>query len=118
MVGARLRYAIVDPPKDMPGFHLNPIFGIGGGKDCGSPFESGSEFFSFHAVTTTAFTTSDVTGARINDATLALDGDDDPTKQPCTKKLVQNVASTEYLWRLSDKKPEYTYVDDKPTRVH
>ncbi|MGZ3473976.1 MAG: hypothetical protein ACXWUG_06380 [Polyangiales bacterium] len=101
MVGVKLHYAIIGW-----NFGLNPIQGIGA-TSFGSPFDSGRMGFSYHAVTTPDATVT------IDDATLALDGDSDPTTAPYTKLLVQDVAGTEYLTRLSTGSvvPEYKYAD-------
>ncbi len=104
MVGAKLHYAIIRGASGAPGFSLNPIMGIGA-TTFGSPFDSGRFSFSYHAVTTQDSTVT------INDATLALDGDSDPTVNPHTKLLVQDIAGKEYLTRLSPGTPVYTYVD-------
>jgi hypothetical protein len=104
MVGVRLHYAIIGW-----NFSLNPILGIGATAP-GSPFDSGRMGFSYHAVTTPDSTTT------IDDATLALDGDSDPTTAPFSKLLVQDVPGTEYLTRLSpatSPAPEYKYADQQ-----
>jgi hypothetical protein len=101
MVGVKLHYAIIGW-----NFGLNPILGIGATTP-GSPFDSGRMGFSYHAVTTPNSTTT------IDDATLALDGDSDPTTAPFSKLLVQDVSGSEYLTRLSTGStvPEYKYAD-------
>jgi len=99
MIGASLHYAIVGF-----NFSLNPIMGIGS-TTYGSPFESGRMGFNYHAVTTHDASKT------INDATVALDGDSDPTVAPQMKMLVQNVSGAEYLKRLSPGAPEYKYAD-------
>jgi hypothetical protein len=43
------------------------------------------------------------------DATLALDGDDDPGSEPNTLRLVQSVPADEYLDRLAAEPAEYVY---------
>ena len=103
MIGAKLHYAIIGW-----NFGLNPIEGIGS-TVFGSPFDSGRFQFSYHAVTTPNAT------ANIYDATLAVDGDADPTTAPQTKQLVQNLTGTDYLKRLSNTTPEYKYADQKTT---
>jgi hypothetical protein len=100
MIGADLRYAIIQGP-----FSLHPIQGIGS-TSFGSPFDSGKMGFSYHAVT------SSDSAKSIFDATLAVDGDADPSTAPQTKKLVQGIAGVEYLQRLSgDTRAQYTHVD-------
>jgi hypothetical protein len=108
MVGAPLKYAIIQGAPGTTGFSLNPIMGIGS-TTFGSPFDSGRMGFSYHAVT------SNDAAKTINDATLALDGDSDPKVAPQTKLLVQNIPGTEYLTRLSPGAPEYRYVDQTTT---
>lgn len=103
MVGSKLHYAIIGW-----NFSLNPIQGIGATMP-GSPFDSGRMSFSYHAVTTPDATKT------IDDATLAVDGDGDPTMAPFDKKLVQDIAGPEYLHRLSPGTPEYQYADQVTT---
>ena len=89
MLGAPLDYAIV-----LENFDLNYILAIGGDTFTHCPFGGWGCSFSYHAVTTND------AGATIWDATLALDGDEDPGAQPCERLLVQAVAGQEYLERL------------------
>lgn len=89
MLGAKLHYAIIGW-----NFKLNPILGIGATM-FGSPFDSGRLGFSYHAVTTPDATMT------IDDATLAVDGDMDPTMAPHKKLLVQSLTGVDYLQRLS-----------------
>jgi hypothetical protein len=89
MLGAKLHYAIIGW-----NFKLNPILGIGA-MMFGSPFDSGRLGFSYHAVTTPDATMT------IDDATLAVDGDMDPTMAPHKKLLVQDLTGADYLLRLS-----------------
>jgi hypothetical protein len=105
MVGVKLHYAIIGW-----NFGLNPILGIGATTP-GSPFDSGRMGFSYHAVTTPDATKT------IDDATLALDGDSDPTTAPFSKLLVQDVSGDDYLTRLSTGStvPEYKYGDQVTT---
>ena len=103
MIGASLHYSIIGFS-----FSLNPIMGIGA-TTYGSPFESGRMAFNYHAVTTHDASKT------INDATLALDGDSDPTVAPQTKLLVQNISGSDYLKRLSPGVPEYKYADQITT---
>jgi hypothetical protein len=100
MIGANLHYAIIEA-----NFTLHPIEGIGS-TTFGSPFDSGRMGFSYHAVTS-----GDATKT-IDDATLAVDGDADPSTAPYTKELVQGMPGDEYLQRLSgDPAAKYTHVD-------
>jgi len=75
-------------------FDLNPIKAIGGNAHTNCPFGPWGCGFSYHAVTSTDG------GQTIWDATLALDGDGDPTQLPSTELLVQSITGDEYLSRL------------------
>ena len=66
----------------------------------GKPWGCG---FSYHAVTTLD------DAATIWDATLALDGDKDPTSAPSTELMVHGIPGADYLYRLS---PDDTYFDN------
>ena len=89
MLGAEVDYAIIGW-----NFNLDYILAIGGTEFDHCPFGDYGCGFSYHAVTT------DIDNALIWDATLALDGDEDPTSLPSTERLVQSVPSDEYLERL------------------
>lgn len=89
MIGANLEYTII-----LQNFDLNFIKAIGGTDYTHCPFGSQGCGFSYHAVTTPDDTTT------IYDATLALDGDDDPGAAPFTELLVQTIDGQEYLDRL------------------
>jgi hypothetical protein len=89
MLGASLSYTIITPQ-----FDLNYIKAIGGDSYSHCPFTSGRCGFNYHAVTTPD------DGHTIFDATLALDGDDDPSTTPSTELLVQAIDGREYLDRL------------------
>ncbi len=100
MIGAPLSYAILEQ-----NFSLHPIRGIGA-KEFGPPFDDGRLAFSYHAVT------SSDSSKTIHDATLAVDGDSDPSQAPYTETLLQGMMSAEYLNRLSgDPKVHFTHVD-------
>lgn len=88
MLGAPLNYAIIEPS-----FQLNEIKAIGVDEFTSCPFGSWGCGFSYHAVTSPD-------EARIYDATLALDGDEDPGESPSTELLVQDISVEEYLERL------------------
>jgi hypothetical protein len=90
MLGAPLDYAIV-----LENFDLNYILAIGGTEFTHCPFGSWGCSFSYHAVTTNDEADT------IWDATLALDGDDDPGREPCERLLVQSIGGVEYLERLA-----------------
>lgn len=89
MLGASLSYTII-----LQDFSLNQIRAIGATEYTNCPFGSGGCGFSYHAVTTSS------DGATIWDATLALDGDDDPGALPATELLVQAIGADDYLDRL------------------
>ncbi len=89
MLGAPLVYSIV-----LQNFDLNYIKAIGGDEFTHCPFGSWGCSFSYHAVTTNDG------GASIWDATLALDGDDDPSSPPHDLLMVQDIDADEYLERL------------------
>jgi hypothetical protein len=73
---------------------LNFIKSIGATDYTHCPFGSQGCGFSYHAVTTPD------DAETIYDATLALDGDDDPGAAPFTELLVQTIDGQEYLDRL------------------
>lgn len=89
MIGVTLSYTIITPS-----FNLNYIKAIGGDSFDHCPFGNGGCGFSYHAVTT-----PDDAGF-ICDATLALDGDEDPGSYPGEELLVQAITGEEYLDRL------------------
>ncbi len=89
MLGAPLVYSIV-----LQNFDLNYILAIGGDDFTHCPFGSWGCSFSYHAVTTNDG------GATIWDATLALDGDSDPSSPPSQLLMVQHIDAIEYLDRL------------------
>jgi hypothetical protein len=97
MLGVDLSYAHI-----FSNFDLNYIQAIGFEDYTHCPFGGGGCGFSYHAVTTLD------AAATIWDATLALDGDKDPSSEPSTLLMVQAIEGAEYLWRLS---PESTYYD-------
>lgn len=98
MIGALAEYAIIGW-----NFDLNYILAIGGDDYTHCPFGNGGCSFSYHAVTV-----SETLGA-VWDATLALDGDDDPGSEPNALMMVQAVAPSEYLERLSPDRTSYDY---------
>lgn len=89
MVGVDLAYGIV-----LQNFDLNYILAIGGTEFTHCPFGSWGCSFSYHAVT------SNDGNATIWDATLALDGDADPSNPPNELMMVHHVDAEEYLERL------------------
>jgi len=89
MLGAPLVYSIV-----LQNFDLNYIKAIGGDEFTHCPFGSWGCSFSYHAVTTNDG------GATIWDATLALDGDADPSNPPSDMLMVEQIDADEYLERL------------------
>jgi hypothetical protein len=98
MLGADVDYAIIGW-----NFDLNYILAIGGDTFTHCPFGRGGCGFSYHAVSTSP--DNDL----IWDATLALDGDDDPGSTPNTARLVQSVPEDEYLDRLAATPADYAY---------
>lgn len=89
MLGAPLVYSIV-----LQNFDLNYILAIGGDQFTHCPFGSWGCSFSYHAVTTNDG------GDTIWDATLALDGDADPSSSPSELLMVEGIDAQEYLERL------------------
>lgn len=89
MIGLPLQYSII-----LENFDLNYIEAIGYDTFTHCPFGGRGCGFRYHAVTTMD------ADATIYDATLALDGDDDPSSSPFTELLVQGVEGDEYLDRL------------------
>ncbi len=100
MVGCDLQYTIL-----LKNFQLNFIKAIGGTDYTHCPFGPSGCGFSYHAVTTPD------AAVTIYDATLDLDGDDDPSAGPFTDLPVHGVDGTEYLQRLvaSHDEPGVTY---------
>ncbi len=91
MLGVDLFYAHI-----FSGFDSNYIEAIGYPEFTHCPFgEPWGCGFNYHAVTTLD------DAATIWDATLALDGDKDPTSDPSKELMVEGVAGAEYLYRLS-----------------
>jgi hypothetical protein len=98
MLGADLFYAHI-----FSNFDLNYIEAIGYPDFTHCPFgEPWGCGFSYHAVTTLD------DAATIWDATLALDGDEDPSSDPSKELRVHGVPGDEYLDRLS---PDDVYYD-------
>ena len=103
MLGLDLDYAII-----RPSFNLNYIQAIGYDEFTHCPFGSYSCGFSYHAVTTTDMDEA----SSIWDATLALDGDDDPSSEPNEVMMVHGVSGDEYLERLvMSGSPSYSTYD-------
>lgn len=106
MLGVPLNYSII-----LSNFQLNQIEAIGVGSFTNCPFGPTSCGFSYHAVTTND------DAASIWDATLALDGDDDPTSSPSTQLLVQDIDGDEYLERLVRSGTANYYYSDSRVRI-
>jgi hypothetical protein len=100
MVGADIRYHILERP-DGDGFDLNYIRAIGTIDFTETPFTGGRGAFRYHAVTGPA-------DGVFYDATLALDGDGEPTAPPSTFLLAQGMLPMDYLVALSS---EWSLVD-------
>ncbi len=89
MLGVPLDYSII-----LSNYQLNEIKAIGIDEFTSCPFGPSGCGFSYHAVTTND------ESATIWDATLALDGDEDPGAAPSEELIVQGVGGDEYLERL------------------
>ena len=89
MIGAEHYYSII-----LQDFTLNYLLAIGGDEFVSCPFGSGICGFSYHAVTV------DGEGEAVWDATLALDGDENPGTTPNSVLYVQAIEAEEYLQRL------------------
>jgi hypothetical protein len=99
MLGAEHYYSII-----LQDFTLNYLLAIGGDEFVSCPFGSGICGFSYHAVTV------DEEGESVWDATLALDGDENPGTTPNSVLYVQAIEAEEYLDRLvRSGRAEYGY---------
>ena len=99
MLGAEHYYSII-----LQDFTLNYLLAIGGDEFVSCPFGSGICGFSYHAVTV------DGEGEAVWDATLALDGDENPGTTPNSVLYVQAIEAEEYLERLvRSGRAEYGY---------
>jgi hypothetical protein len=111
MVGLDFRYHILrNWSSTSSGFDLNFIQAIGWPGFTETPFTGGRGGFSYHAVVGPADGT-------YFDATLALDGDADPTRSPSTELLAKGMNSLDYIRALSS---EYSVVSgryDEQVRV-
>jgi hypothetical protein len=104
MVGAEIHHLII-----LEDFDLNEIKAIGVPDYTSCPFGPFSCGFSYHAVTTNDG------GDTIWDATLALDGDDDPGEGPWFELGVQSISGEEYLDRLVRGGPAGYYYESQGT---
>lgn len=108
MVGLSHRYHIIRH-NTSDGFELNYLHAIG--RDWGaSPFVSGRRYFRYHAVVGPPDT-------RIFDATLALDGDGDPSAAPHELLLVQGLTQMDYLVGLSPEWDDVRVFEDDQVRI-
>jgi hypothetical protein len=98
MLGAMAEYAIIGW-----NFDLNYILAIGGDNYTQCPFGTGGCGFNYHAVTVSE------TGESVWDATLALDGDDEPDHTPNALLMVEEIPADEYLDRLTPDGADYQY---------
>lgn len=99
MLGAEHYYSII-----LQDFTLNYLLAIGGEEFVSCPFGSGICGFSYHAVTVNPEADA------VWDATLALDGDEDPGNTPNSVLYVQAIEAEEYLDRLvRSGRAEYGY---------
>jgi len=93
MIGLDFRYRILtDRAGD--GFALNYLQGIGSPMFTYSPFDSGRNYFRYHAIVNSR-------DVRTWDATLAVDGDGAPSASPFTQQLVTGLDPMTYLAALS-----------------
>jgi hypothetical protein len=106
MVGIDFRYHILTH-RTSSTFDLNYIQPIGFSEFSNTPFTSGRGAFRYHAVVGPEDGT-------FFDATLALDGDDEPTSLPTALLLAQGLVPVEYLRALSTEFESIrTRVDEK-----
>lgn len=102
LVGCDLGYNILT--QDFP---LHAIRAIGGTRFTSDPFRRGRPGgFSYHAVTSPSGL------GRVFDATLAVDGDSDPSRSPYLDTLVDGLDQAFYLRHLSPARVEVSH-DDK-----
>ncbi|RME21478.1 MAG: hypothetical protein D6798_18040 [Deltaproteobacteria bacterium] len=106
MLGVPLNYSII-----LSNYQLNEIKAIGIDEFTSCPFGPGGCGFSYHAVTTND------ESATIWDATLALDGDDDPGSAPSEELIVQSIDGDEYLDRLVRSGSADYYYDTSRIRI-
>ena len=106
MLGVPLDYSII-----LSNFGLNEIKAIGIDDFTSCPFGPTSCGFSYHAVTT------DDRSSHIWDATLDLDGDDDPGSEPWDELRVQEVPGDEYLDRLVRSGSAAYYYDNSRIQI-
>lgn len=93
MIGLDFRYRILtDRAGD--GFQLNYLQGIGSPMFTFSPFDSGRNYFRYHAIVNSR-------DVRTWDATLAVDGDGAPSSSPFMQQLVTGLDPMAYLAALS-----------------
>jgi len=112
MVGIDFRYHIIRHAS-AGGFLLNYLQGIGSADFAFSPFESGRNSFSYHAIVGGDLTTS----YTVFDATAAVDGDDDPSSAPHTQLLVQGMLPNDYLAALSPEPTNLNVFQDQKVRI-
>ncbi|MFN9810618.1 MAG: hypothetical protein ACK6CU_13400 [Deltaproteobacteria bacterium] len=93
MIGLDFRYRILTH-RTADGFDLNYLQGIGSPMFTYSPFDSGRASFRYHAIVSSR-------DVRTWDATLAVDGDGNPSSAPFTQLLVQDLDPMAYLVALS-----------------
>ena len=108
MLGVDLRYHIIQHQfRDR--FELNYLHAIGR-EFAPSPFVSGRSAFRYHAIVGPPDTS-------VFDATLAVDGDDDPGSAPNELLLVQGLSESEYLTRLSPEADDVRVFIDEKVRI-
>ncbi|MCB9596205.1 MAG: hypothetical protein H6719_26015 [Sandaracinaceae bacterium] len=108
MVGIDLSYHIIQH-QFLDRFELNYLSAIGF-DFAPSPFTSGRSAFRYHAITGPPDT-------RVFDATLAVDGDDDPGSAPNERLLVQGLTQADYLYRLSPESDRVRVTVEEKVRI-
>jgi len=109
MIGLDFRYRILTHRADT-GFALNYLQGIGSTEFTYSPFESGRNYFRYHAIVNSR-------DVRTWDATLAVDGDGTPSAAPFTLLLVQSLEPMAYLTALSPEASNIVTQMDENVRI-
>ncbi|GAB4194652.1 MAG: hypothetical protein OHK0013_00080 [Sandaracinaceae bacterium] len=109
MVGLDFRYRILTH-RTADGFRLNYLQGIGSPEFRFSPFDSGRNYFRYHAIVNSR-------DVRTWDATLAVDGDGTPSAPPFTQLLVQGLDPMAYLVALSPEAASITTQMDDLVRI-
>ncbi len=109
MIGLDFRYRILTH-RSSTGFQLNYLQGIGATEFRFSPFDSGRNYFRYHAIVNSR-------DVRTWDATLAVDGDGTPSAAPFTQLLVQGLDPMAYLQALSPEASNIVTQMDDSVRI-